>query len=386
MRYAPGLRDRGVEMTMVTTAVPGQPRRDDTSETPIVRIGPSGGRLEGPERFAARAIALAARSRPRPHVLLFLAASPLHAPLIRGLRLLGIGTLYVSTMAREAGRKRGALRQWALGRSLQWLHRSFTRSVSSTRALAADFATVGVAPDAQEIIANGVSLARFRPPRSADDRAEGRRQLGLPADETIVLYVGLIVDRKGVIDLVEAWKVYRDRGGRGRLVIVGDEQRDIAAFADFYRRWDVVVAGLGAEHAVEIRPASELVEAYFRCADLFVFLSQAEGMPNVLLEAMASGLPVLTARFAGFSGEFGRDGCELVLAQRGPEALASQLLALAGDAERLADLGANARRWVERNHDVESSMDCYAALVRSVGTRAGLGGATAGDAVAGAAR
>jgi len=104
----------------------------------------------------------------------------------------------------------------------------------------------------------------------------------------------------------------------------------------------------------------------FRSADLFVFLSQLEGTPNVLPEAMASGLPVLTAKFKGFSEELGQDGNELVFTEREPSKVCSELFRLLNDAALRESLASNARSWVEKYQDVDRSMDQYATLLRGL--------------------
>ena len=65
-------------------------------------------------------------------------------------------------------------------------------------------------------------------------------------------------------------------------MLVGQEQREVPEFRKFYRQWDRCIAGIQPSDHIEIRPAQARIEDYFRAADLFVFLSFLEGMPNVI--------------------------------------------------------------------------------------------------------
>jgi glycosyltransferase involved in cell wall biosynthesis len=89
-------------------------------------------------------------------------------------------------------------------------------------------------------------------------------------------------------------------------------------------------------------------------------------MPNVVLEAMASGVPVVMTPFIGLSEDFGRPGEEYLLAKRNPEALASTMSEVLNDEKFQARLGKRGRDWVERTMDLEKSLDRYAAFYRDL--------------------
>jgi glycosyltransferase involved in cell wall biosynthesis len=109
--------------------------------------------------------------------------------------------------------------------------------------------------------------------------------------------------------------------------------------------------GLGLMPPVlEFRGAvSDLAEVY-RESDIFVFTSDSEGTPNVLLEASASGLPIVTTR-TGDTPDVVRDGETGFLCDCGDEeGLASAVLKLVGDEELRRRVGAQGRQFVEENH------------------------------------
>jgi glycosyltransferase involved in cell wall biosynthesis len=123
------------------------------------------------------------------------------------------------------------------------------------------------------VIPYGVNLERFTPP-SAFSRIQSPGRLRL-------LFVGTINQRKGVKYLLEALRLVRHQGVE--LTICGRVVDDLSLFKPFASQ-------------VHIRPSvtfAELVEAYQQ-ADLFVFPSVVEGFGQVLLEALACGLPILS--------------------------------------------------------------------------------------------
>ena len=112
------------------------------------------------------------------------------------------------------------------------------------------------------------------------------------------------------------------------------------------------------------------VETYLRASDIFVFPSQREGMPNVVLEAMATGLPVLLTPFVGLAADFGQAGREYLLAPREAQAVAANLAdLLENDGLRLT-LGQQARNWVREHLSIETSLDRYAALYYELAAKA----------------
>ncbi len=167
--------------------------------------------------------------------------------------------------------------------------RACRRVVAVSRALGARLEGIGVPVDRIAIIHNGVDPARFHPV----DRAAARLACGLAPQERVVLYVGNLLASKGCLDLVEAVGLLRDRGTLVRLVLVGSGA-DQAAI-------DLRIEALGLGDQV-LRPgrlAHEALSGWFGATDLFCLASHAEGVPNVVLEAMACGTPVVATDVGG---------------------------------------------------------------------------------------
>lgn len=155
------------------------------------------------------------------------------------------------------------------------------RRMAVSDALAQAFAAAaGLPAGAVDTVRNGVDLDRFAP----GDQAAARAALGLPLKGRVALGVGRLVAGKGFDVAARAVLAHEDL----RLVLVGEgpERERIAAAAPDR------VTFLGAQ------PPERVALAY-RAADVFVLPSEREGWPNVVTEALASGLPVVATRVGG---------------------------------------------------------------------------------------
>lgn len=127
-------------------------------------------------------------------------------------------------------------------------------------------------------------------------KAESRAALGLGQRARVVMFVGQLVPVKGVDLLVEAWaRLHRGRavGSEDRLVIIGDGR----CRADLERR--VATAGICENvRFIGTVPQAE-VSRWIAASDLLCLPSHNEGTPNVIVEAFASGVPVLATRVGG---------------------------------------------------------------------------------------
>jgi UDP-glucose:(heptosyl)LPS alpha-1,3-glucosyltransferase len=139
-------------------------------------------------------------------------------------------------------------------------------------------------------IPNGVNLAVFHP-GARERRAEMRAAWNLATDEPLIVFAAMDFRRKGLETLLAALsKIHHRRGERPKLLVLGDGE--IGA----YRRR---ATSLGLGRSVIFAGRQSRIEAFYGAADLFVLPTIYEPFPNVNLEAMACGLPVITTETAG---------------------------------------------------------------------------------------
>ena len=211
---------------------------------------------------------------------------------------------------------------------------------------------IGVSPAQVTHVMNGVDTARFRP------AAQRAPIAGCPfggADEWLVGSIGRLDPVKDPVNLAVAFvqAAGRDEAARRRmrLVVVGDG----------HLRGDLETilqqAGLRA-HAWLAGERDDIPDI-LRGLDCFVLPSLAEGVSNTVLEAMATGLPIVATR-VGANAELLADGAAGVLvAPRDSDALAGALGAMFADRPRAAAMGAAARGRVEHAYSLERMVDRY---------------------------
>jgi glycosyltransferase involved in cell wall biosynthesis len=202
--------------------------------------------------------------------------------------------------------------------------------------------------DACVVIHNGVDLDRFAPVERSRDRQ--RRPL--------ILGVGRLVPQKDFELFLEAAALLVRRNPDAGFAIVGDGPLR----AELQRQ----AARLGLERSVAFLGERQDVPDLLRTADVLWLTSRWEGLPNVVLEAGASGTPVI-ARDAGATREIVRHEVSgYLLRDRDPEPFAACTHALLADAGRLRAMGEAARRVVEENFSLERMVTATEALYRTL--------------------
>ncbi|MBZ0268210.1 glycosyltransferase, partial [bacterium] len=182
-------------------------------------------------------------------------------------------------------------------------------------------------------VGNGVDPERFAPA----GREEARRELGLDPDERIILSVGHLVERKGFHHIVRALPLVARRHERVRLVIVGapGEEGDFTAGI-----WTAIrEAGMTDRVTMVGVVRHDRLALWYSAADLFCLASAKEGRPNVVLESIACGTPVVATRVWGTPEILDEDWLGILVDSVEPEPLGEALagaLAREWDRDRIA--------------------------------------------------
>lgn len=185
----------------------------------------------------------------------------------------------INAFALEPARR--AQIRWALNRA--------HHVVAVSQALATRLGEIGVAPERTSVLYNGVDPHRFHPV----PRQEAKQALGFGANERIVLFVGNIQASKGCAELLEAYARLAQRVPELRLVYAGAGPQVNALQSR--------AAELNVQAQVRFvgRTAHDQLIRWFGAADMLCLPSHAEGVPNVVLEAMACGTPVVATDVGG---------------------------------------------------------------------------------------
>ncbi|MFO0706483.1 MAG: TIGR03088 family PEP-CTERM/XrtA system glycosyltransferase [Nitrospira sp.] len=220
--------------------------------------------------------------------------------------------------------------------------------------------TVGAAPERVAQIYNGVDTVKFHPGRAWTVTGCPR---GFFAPGTVVVgTVGRMETVKDQVTLVRAFlhllctaPHLRDVV---RLMIVGD-----GPLRDESLR---LVQAAHAESSVWLPGARSDVPDLLRCLDVFVLPSLAEGISNTILEAMASGLPVIATRVGGNVELIEEERTGLLVPPSDPEAMAAAIRSYAEDRARIAAHGVAARKKAETEFSLRAMVERYVSVYDGV--------------------
>ena len=215
----------------------------------------------------------------------------------------------------------------------------------------------GMPPECMHIVRNGIDLERFHPP-TPEQRAEMRARWGLDEDHEVVLFLGTGYSRKGMEVALRALRLMAPHRPRLRLVVGGQDRRE--------HRWRRIAKAWGiTDRVIWLGPIDD-PEACYRGGDVYTLPTAYDPAANSTLEALASGLPVVTSVMNG-AAEILEDGVHGTVMQTPvhPDELAKALIRWLDHGDRDA-LRARTRLLAERfpaHISCESTLDVYRALL-----------------------
>ena len=184
--------------------------------------------------------------------------------------------------------------------------------------------------------------------------AEAKARLGIPPGRLVVGAVGRLSAEKGFDDLIRAGDRLLGRGLDLELLIAGE--------GDDRPRLEALIAALGRGDRIRLLGFRPDTPALYQAMDAFALSSLREGLPNVLLEAMALEVPVVATRVAGVP-RLVRHGENGLLVEPGSvDQMTAALARLLGDGALRAALGRAGRATVEADYSFEARMQKVRAL------------------------
>jgi glycosyltransferase involved in cell wall biosynthesis len=210
----------------------------------------------------------------------------------------------------------------------------------NSESLRAEALALGIAPAAKlqllgEGSSNGVDVERFSPGPS-----DVRKRLGIPQEALVMGFVGRLTRDKGLPELIEAFDTILEAQPLAHLLLVGwfDASED-ALGKDLRARIEkhprIYCTGFVADTV-----------PYYRAMDLMVLPTWREGFPNVVLEAAATGIPVITTLSTGSRDSVVPEVTGFLIPPGYPEAISEAVLKLLRNPERRRHIGEAAREWI----------------------------------------
>jgi UDP-glucose:(heptosyl)LPS alpha-1,3-glucosyltransferase len=220
----------------------------------------------------------------------------------------------------------------------------------------------GINPDQVTVIYNGVDCRRFSPDHRDQHRATTRQRLGVSDESVLLLLAAHNFRLKGVPELLRAVSRLIAKQYPFHVAIAGG--RRVA-------KWRKFAAGLGIQERVSFLGSVADLVPYYAAADAYVHPTYYDPCSLVILEAAASGLPILTTRKCNGATELFTDGAGiLTIAEPTAEDAMCEQLEVLLDARRREHLGAAARN-VARRHTFERNVsEILAIYERRAGRRA----------------
>jgi glycosyltransferase involved in cell wall biosynthesis len=204
-----------------------------------------------------------------------------------------------------------------------------------------------------------VDLAEF----VSNDRAMMRAGLDLPDDVLLVGWIGRLDAKKRVEDFIEAAALAYARLPILRFVVVGGPDAFMPHYAE--QLWQVARAR-GLAGALTFLGDRADIPALLSAMDVFVWLSRGEGMPHVIAEAGAAGLPVIATADNGSTQQIDHGVSGLFVPYESPAEVAAAIIRLAGDEVLRAQFGQMLRQKVRANYATEIVVPQWQALFENV--------------------
>jgi glycosyltransferase involved in cell wall biosynthesis len=242
----------------------------------------------------------------------------------------------------------------------RWSLRAPKQVVTVSQAFASQLAAKGVRPEKIAVLHNAIEVQSARREASPRDLAANKARLGVPPGDRLVLAVGRLSKEKAHADLVSAiGRLHQSHPERRLQLIVlgeGTERKYL----------ENCVRSAGLEQLVKLPGHASDVQAYYQAADVVAISSVSEGSPNVLLEAMAAGVPVVATAVGGIPEIVKDREHALLVPPRDPEAMADAIHFLLTDASSAEKMAGAARLLVAERYSPEQRAWALVKLYREV--------------------
>lgn len=237
-------------------------------------------------------------------------------------------------------------------RADRWTRRLVDHTVCVSRAVA-DFSNhaARLRPERVSVIPNGVDYARFAEAVPAD-----LSHYGVPAGVRMILSVGRLHPQKGHRLLIEALAPLLQREEDLHLIIAGEGPLRAELMQE--------IARLPSGSRIHLIGAQEDIPGLMRAANLFVLTSRWEGMPNVVLEAMAAGTPVVTTDVEGVRELIADGESGLIVNSFCPKEIRTAVERCLADSGLRSRMAESAQQYVKQSFTTQLMIQKYDELYR----------------------
>jgi glycosyltransferase involved in cell wall biosynthesis len=238
------------------------------------------------------------------------------------------------------------------------LHRMLTIGIGNSHAAVRNLEDEGVPSRNLRVIHNGIDVDGWR--ARMPDRTKARCKFKVANDAIVITCVGNLWPYKGHDDLLKAARHWRELGQPWQLLVAGRDQDDRLT------KLQAIAAEFGVAENVQFLGPIDDIPGLLAAADIHVSASHTESLPNNVLEAMCSGLPIVATR-AGGTGEMVAPQQNGFLLNIGDASgLGMAVAELAKDQPRREAYGAASLQRVSRDFGIEKNVSKHTDVYRGV--------------------
>ena len=215
--------------------------------------------------------------------------------------------------------------------------------------------------DKVECIGNGVDILKFS---NTNDDGNMRLSLGINNDDKVIGFIGRITKEKGIVELAMAVKMLRKEIVNVKLLVIGgvlESERDNKAIDEVKN----LIKEYGLENNIIFTGFRSDISELLTFIDVFTLPSYREGMPRSIIEAMASGKPVVATNIRGCREEVVSGATGILVPVGDSAALAEAIRSLVSDDELRMALGKNAFEKIQ-SWDNEAMVGGFTSAIESV--------------------
>ena len=203
------------------------------------------------------------------------------------------------------------------------------------------------APSIIKYLGNGIDTQKFNPSKFSNDFIfKKKAELGIDSNKKVVGIVARLVEEKGYLDLFSAFKIVLEKFPDTILLVVGPsepEKKDAIT--------SIIIKNYGIEKNVMFLGERADVDEIYPLIDIFVLPSHREGLPCTILEASASGKPVVATNVGGCPEEVDDKKTGLLVPPKKPEDLTKAIIYLFSNSKEAEAMGKEGRKKVLAEFD-----------------------------------
>lgn len=208
---------------------------------------------------------------------------------------------------------------------------------------------------------NGKDTTYWSVEQSPESRAGVRKRLGLKEDDFVFVFVGRIVNDKGMHELVSAMQRLNKDYPQCKVILVGRFEPDLDPLLledEKYLQSSDSIISVGLQ--MEVRP-------YYAAADALVFPSYREGFPNVVLEAGAMELPSIVTDINGCNEVIEEGVNGVIIPSRNADALYAAMKEFLDNPEKVKVMARSARKEIQEKYEQKDVWNAYLKMYNSLG-------------------